>query len=372
VADNTRLFDELIESKTIRMEASQLLATAPPALPRSLTFERVEGMLLGLATGDALGNTSEGLPPSERERRHGPIRDYLPNPDFGGAAVGLPSDDTQLTCWTMEVLLRDGRLVPEHLAQRFCEEPIIGIGKAVQQFVYAFKKQGLPWQQAGTFSAGNGALMRIAPLLLPHLRRPTRALWADAALAGMVTHNDPASNAACVAFCAMLWDLLAMEKVPPAGWWLERYCQVAAPLEGVKTEYAARMRGASYVGPVWQFAAQQIDAARRNGWSTRQAADAWGSGAYLLETIPNALFILEKHAHRPEEAILRAVNDCYDNDTVGAIVGAAVGALHGTRALPERWRKGLLGRTNDHDDGKLFTLIQQVRTKFWDGRSMLG
>jgi ADP-ribosyl-[dinitrogen reductase] hydrolase len=36
-----------------------------------------------------------------------------------------------------------------------------------------------------------------------------------------------------------------------------------------------------------------------------------------------------RHADDPEEAILRAVSDTKDNDTIGAIVGAAVGALHG-------------------------------------------
>ena len=37
-----------------------------------------------------------------------------------------------------------------------------------------------------------------------------------------------------------------------------------------------------------------------------------------------------------EEAIVRAVNDTRDNDTIAAIVGAAVGALHGKSALPDR------------------------------------
>ena len=38
----------------------------------------------------------------------------------------------------------------------------------------------------------------------------------------------------------------------------------------------------------------------------------------------------------PEEAIVRAVNDTLDNDTVAAIVRAAVGALHGRASLPRR------------------------------------
>jgi hypothetical protein len=40
---------------------------------------RIRGMLLGLAIGDSLGNTTEGQLPSNRRARYGEVRDYLPN-----------------------------------------------------------------------------------------------------------------------------------------------------------------------------------------------------------------------------------------------------------------------------------------------------
>ena len=61
---------------------------------------------------------------------------------------------------------------------------------------------------------------------------------------------------------------------------------------------------------------------------------------------------------------MRAVNDTRDNDTIAAIVGAAVGALHGEDALPQRWRQGLLGRTRESDDGRVFDLLDQAETLF--------
>ncbi len=78
-------------------------AEAYSARIRRLVGDRVRGMLLGLAIGDALGNTSEGMTPAERREIHGTsrgelpsdIRDYLPN-RREDMAVGLPSDDTQL------------------------------------------------------------------------------------------------------------------------------------------------------------------------------------------------------------------------------------------------------------------------------------
>jgi len=47
-------------------------------------------MLLALAIGDALGNTSEGLTAADREARYVEITDYLPNSQADGRRVGLP------------------------------------------------------------------------------------------------------------------------------------------------------------------------------------------------------------------------------------------------------------------------------------------
>ncbi|MEI6291303.1 MAG: ADP-ribosylglycohydrolase family protein, partial [Chloroflexota bacterium] len=63
--------------------------------------------------------------------------------------------------------------------------------------------------------------------------------------------------------------------------------------------------------------------------------------------------------------IIRAVNDTRDNDTIASIVGAAVGALHGSHQLPERWVKLLSGRTSSNDDGYIFKLIEKSRQVFW-------
>ena len=185
--------------------------------------------------------------------------------------------------------------------------------------------------------------MRIAPMLVPHASRPSDGLWAETALSAMVTHNDSAAIASCVAFVSMLWDLLAMESPPAAG-------VVGGHLHGRAREvetgerYSPRFGSrTTWSGTLSMFVEEHVPPALARGASVREACDTWGSGAYLLETIPSVLFILARHAHDPEEAIVRAVNDTWDNDTIAAIVGAAVGALHGRRALPSRWIAGLLG-----------------------------
>lgn len=72
-----------------------------------------------------------------------------------------------------------------------------------------------------------------------------------------------------------------------------------------------------------------------------------------------------RYNHEPEDAIVRAVNDTFDNDTVGAIVGATVGALHGRQGLPERWLRELSGRTGEDDDRRFFQLLEEARERSW-------
>jgi ADP-ribosylglycohydrolase len=99
--------------------------------------------------------------------------------------------------------------------------------------------------------------------------------------------------------------------------------------------------------------------------TVKEACSWWYSGAFLLETVPSVIYILMRHADDFEEAIVRAVNDTKDNDTIAAIVGAVVGALHGKEAIPKRWIQKLPGRTTDCDDGKLFKLLSIAKDKFF-------
>jgi len=362
--DNSAMLAFLFEQGAIRIDRGRLFdCSAEPKSP-GFDFHKVEGMLFGIAIGDALGITTEAMLPDRRRLAYGEIRDYIPN-RYVNEARGFPSDDTQLAFWTLEQLIDDHGLVPENLARRFSSSGrIFGIGSTVRSFLRNLQS-GTPWQLCGPESAGNGALMRIAPVLVPHLRSGGTDLWIDTALAAMLTHNDRASISSCLAFVAMLWDLLDMTSVPDSDWWIERYITLAQDLEG-ETEYAPRSgKFTSYRGPLWRFVEENLRWADREGLSVLDACNAWYSGAFLLETVPSALYVLMRHAHDPEEAIIRAVNDTRDNDTIAAIVGAAVGALHGRNAIPRRWIDNLSGRTSHRDDGKVFDLIRSAKSTFW-------
>ena len=207
---NRQTLDDLFEHGKIDLRRGAWFDTSPGPMPAGFDFDRVEGMMLGLAIGDSLGNTTEGMLPGARQERLGEIRDYLPNNRESGKVVGLPSDDTQLAFWTLEQMILDRGFNPNHVARRFCSGRIFGIGRTVREFIANYQS-GKPWYECGPKSAGNGALMRIAPMLIPHLKTPSLDLWVDTALSAMITHNDSGSIASCVSFVNMLWQLFKMD-----------------------------------------------------------------------------------------------------------------------------------------------------------------
>ncbi len=356
---NREILDWLFETNQIELKRSRLFETSPTPLSPDFDFDRVEGMMLGLAIGDSLGNTTEGQLPKDRRKAHGEIRNYLPNRQTG-SKIGLPSDDTQLAFWTLEQMISDERFDPDHVAACFCKRKIFGIGSSVRVFLTNYKS-GLPWYKCGPKQAGNGALMRIAPMVIPHLRNISPNLWGDTALSAMITHNDSGSISACIAFVMILWELLRIKAPPKPEWWLETYVRIAKDLE--KDEKYQPRSGAfkSYRGPIWKFTEDRVNQAYRDGKPVLEACNSWFSGAYLLETVPSVIYILMRHGHDLEEAIVRAVNDTKDNDTVAAIVGATVGALHGKKKIPARWLDKLSGTTGADDDGKVFDLLEHAK-----------
>jgi ADP-ribosyl-[dinitrogen reductase] hydrolase len=361
VADSYLLLQALFECNGVGIRHGAIFERTPSAGQRP--WSRVEGMMLGLAIGDALGNVTERLLPRDRHVRFGEIRDYLPNRHAAGAARGVPSDDSQLAFRTLQQLTDDGGYCPERVAARLCDGELFGIGHTFKCFRHNLIDLREPWHMAGPESADSSALMRIAPILIPHLRNPSPALWADTALAAMTTNNDEASTGTCVAFMSLLWELLAMTRPPDAAWWGEAFVRELRGLENGRAYDISRGRFAGWRGPLSNFVEARLREATRRDLSARQACDEWGSGESLFETVPSALYILARWAHDPQEALIRAVNDTVDNDTIAAIVGAALGALHGTTAWPARWRLGLLGRI-EAEDGRLFDVLDMGKRMF--------
>jgi ADP-ribosylglycohydrolase len=332
-------------------------------------------MLLGIAIGDSLGHGSESKTPMRRRANFGFIDDYLPDKYEYYRRIGIPTDDTQLSFDTLMVILNNGYLNMQELADTFSSHRIRGIGGTVKAFLRNYKKFKMPWYQAGIASSGNGALMRIAPVLIPYFLGDLsgRDLWSDVILATMMTHNDPLAIGSSLAYVDLLTNYLTNEQTDPYEV-LNRFCIVLSASIGEKRYGRRRVSKATVslsaiplVGKrlvevyPQKFIKKNVEHALRHDVSVEKFGNGIGSGAYLLETVPVVLYILLKNKDKPRDAVLEAVNYTRDNDTIASIVGDAVGARFGKSAFKESWISGLSGRIREHDDGTIFKLIEDTR-----------
>src|SRR5208337_3754817 len=129
MSSNRDLFDTLLGQGKLDLLYGPILKDVPQPLPATATWDKVEGMLLGIAVGDALGLPTEGIRGWNYRPRYPTPLDYLPGENG-------PSDDTQMSFWTLEAILRDGRFEPAIVARIFADpkQHIVGMGTIVGQF----------------------------------------------------------------------------------------------------------------------------------------------------------------------------------------------------------------------------------------------
>lgn len=270
-------------------------------------------MLQGLALGDALGAGYEfqevvGEDPC---LKGGGMFDWAP---------GEWTDDTQMATCIAEVAA-SGFLDPVAVGQRFLEWFRSGptdVGNQTRSVLSsAGSATGLHDVAARYFerypdgAAGNGSLMRTAPVALAYLG-DDRALADAARTISDLTHADPLAGDACVLWCIAI-DRAVREKRLDGIW---------EGLELLPAESRERWRGwlqEAASGPPSRFAPNMFVV------PALQAAYA----AIVHTPIPDEFPAL--HLTRVVKA---AVKIGYDTDTVAAIAGSLVGARWGSSAIP--------------------------------------
>ncbi|MCA9795629.1 MAG: ADP-ribosylglycohydrolase family protein [Candidatus Eremiobacteraeota bacterium] len=195
-------------------------------------------------------------------------------------------------------------------------------------------RQGIKWPHTGVATPDAGALRRVAPLTLGRLEQGGVKAVAYVLLGSALTHNNTASLVSCLWFSALLWDLMALPSPPAPRGYLEHFQRLVGDLE-TGTVYRSRApRYDGWEGKLSEYVALVIPEARARGLTVAQAMAEWGSDDYLLATVPCLLYLLESHAHQPQRCLVEAAA-AQDPGTLGALAGAAMGALHGT--LPD-WK----------------------------------
>jgi ADP-ribosyl-[dinitrogen reductase] hydrolase len=291
--------------------------------------DRLAGILLGTAVGDALGLPAEGLSPRRRRRlMPGPWRHRL---IFGH---GMVSDDTEHTLFVAQSLLRypadtDAfqRRLAWHLRWWFAGLPA-GIGMATAR---ACVKLWLafPPSRSGVFSAGNGPAMRSA-IIGGYFHDKPELLRRFVRASTQLTHTDPkaATGAEAVARVAA-WAVKHDPASPPSA-------EIIAPL---LVELAPQ-------DPVWRRWIEQMEADFAIKTSVADFACSLGLAkgvtGYIYHTVPVAVYAWLRH-YGDFRATVEAALDCGgDTDTVGAIAGALAGATMGAAKIPEPWLQGII------------------------------
>ncbi len=272
--------------------------------------DRAVGALLGLAIGDAVGTTIEFSAKPNRA-----VLDDM----VGGGPFGLKpgqwTDDTAMALALGDSLLAEPDLDPADLMQRFvswwregtysCTGTCFDIGGTTAAALRRFERTGDPFAgSADPNSAGNGSIMRLAPVAVRHWRDPElmRRIARDQS---RTTHAAPEAVDACETLADLLAGAISGTSLPAL----------------VGGDVAARVSG---------FRPGQV---RR---------DVRGSG-YAVASLHAAFWAVSRTSSF-RDAVLLAANLGEDADTTAAVAGQIAGALYGASTIPAAWHDRLAWR----------------------------
>lgn len=295
------------------------------------TRERFRGCLLGLAVGDALGTTLEFQPPGSFE----PINDMVGGGPFR-LEPGQWTDDTSMALCLATSLLECGGFDATDQMQRYVRWWSEGylsstglcfdIGNTVGAALERFSEDGNPYAgSTDPHSAGNGSLMRLAPVPMYYASDATEAI-AMAAESSKTTHQAPQAIAACRYFAGLLVG--ALHGINKETLLSPGYC----PVEGL-----------------WESdpLAPSIAHIATGSFKVRCPPDIRGTG-YVVESLEAALWAFCGSDSFREGALL-AANLGDDADTTAAIYGQLAGAhygINGIHAIPTAWQQKLTMATH--------------------------
>lgn len=272
---------------------------------------RYLGALLGLACGDAVGTTVEFSPRGTFR----PVTDMVGGGPFELKA-GQWTDDTSMALCLAESLLTKGKFDATDQMVRYMNwwqwgylsstGNCFDIGMTMRDALERFSSTGNPFSGAtNPLSAGNGSLMRLAPVVLFAYPDVAAAL-SYAADSSRTTHGAPEAIESCQLFAAILCAVLAGH-------------QKADLLSSID----------------YKPSQEKLIALASGTFISKDEQQIRGTG-YCVESLEAALWCFF-NTPSFEEAVLRAANLGDDADTTAAIVGQIAGAYYGVESIPNDW-----------------------------------
>jgi ADP-ribosyl-[dinitrogen reductase] hydrolase len=298
---------------------------------------KARAALLGLAVGDALGVPVEFS--SREARRRDPVlgmRGYGTHQQ----PIGTWSDDSSLTFCLAETLARPGGCTAMPDLVDFSNRTInwldngywtahgevFDVGNATRTAIQNLRAGVMPTKAGprSEFDNGNGALMRILPLVFHETwqaeKLDLKAAWQLTEAVASVTHGHPRSTLGCFIYLLVAHHLVkgkpavgAYEQArTAANLWLHTQAKAAAFYE-------------------WPKYAQLLD-----GNLPALPEDDVNSSGYVVHTLEAALWCLLNH-DTYAATVLAAVNLGEDTDTTAAVAGGLAGLVYGEAGIPAEW-----------------------------------
>lgn len=242
--------------------------------------DKIAGAVYGFAIGDAMGATTEFLTAKQVKTIYGKVKNII-----GGGWLNLKAgevtDDTQMTACVMNALMeypddidKFESKCAENFVTWFCTKPK-DIGGQCSRGIYSIISGH--YIEEDENALGNGSLMRAMPCAI--LNKPFFNV-----AQGILTHN----NQECT---DIIW----------------KYTRILQDYLNGNNKYLSIYKNINHLKP---------------------------SGC-IKNTFNNSIYWSNKSSFK--DAILGAVNDGGDADTIAAITGSLAGARFGLSNIPKKW-----------------------------------
>ena len=320
--------------------------------------DKARGMLVGLAVGDALGAPVEFLPePSDFHIKEmgDEIEHFHEN---CRVPKGVWTDDTEMALCIADSLLANNGYDSYDIMRRFKEwseegyrtydgKPACDVGMQTARAIEDFEHDPVISENDTTESAGNGAIMRLAPVViantLPNKKYPTLEdafkegkLVADpegddgeyidledikptldmAVLSCRETHNSIAAEATTAFFATALYCALHGLHKHNIACYFERW-----------------VRNAEYS----DFCFENVSNITAQIFK-KDDLGLINLGGYIVDAFTIALWGLLNFDNF-KDGMMAVIRLGGDTDTNAACYGQLAGAYYGYNAIPEEWRK---------------------------------
>jgi ADP-ribosylglycohydrolase len=303
--------------------------------------DRARGAFFGNLIGDALG-----APVEFQERDSYPeVRDMIYCETFRLPAGSFTDDGSMMLCLAASLANTGGVQDPANVLSHYLAWYIEGymsssgslfdIGRTTRDALDDYRTYGrLVARTDAPYQAGNGSVMRIAPIPIMFGMQTLSKGWAAGEESSKTTHT----NAEAIWGCG-LWAVLTGMAI--RGYPKE---QLLAFFDDIPH---------SYVGSIARYTAAW-DRVVRKEFLTK-SRNAISSSGFVVDTVEAALWAFFG-TDTFEDGLIKVVNLGKDTDTVGAVYGILAGAYYGVSAIPDRWMAALQKRQ----------LVEEVWADLWE------